>query len=194
MDDIKIIFASNLIALRNKANITQAELGEKLNYSDKSISKWERAEAIPDVTVMVNIANIFDVSVDYLITAHDKKDIKPGAKPYSPQMIMLVVMLGIFTVATLIFVIFWILGHQIWMVYVATVPVFLITLLVLNTVWFDKKNNLPIVATLVLSIFLVIYYALIKFNPWQILLVAVPAEAVVYFSFQIKKGFISRKK
>ncbi len=194
MDDIKIIFASNLINLRTKANMTQAELGEKLNYSDKSISKWERAEAIPDVIVIMNIAEIFSVSVDYLLSAHDKKDIKPGNKPYSPKMIMLVVMLGIFTLATLLFVIFWILGHKIWLIYVASIPVFLITLLVLNSVWFNRKNNLPIVAFLVLSIFIVIYYALIDFNPWQILLVSIPAEAVVYFSFQIKKGFVSKKK
>lgn len=194
MDDLKLVFASNLINLRTKSNITQAELGEKLNYSDKSISKWERAESLPDVTVIVNIAKIFDVSVDFLLTAHDKKDIKPGAKPYSPHMIMMVVMLGILTVATLLFSIFWILDQQVWLIYVATVPIFLITLLVLNTVWFDKKNNLPIVAAIVLSIFLLIYYILIEYNPWQILIVAIPAEAVVYFSFQIKKGFISRKK
>ena len=194
MEDIKIIFASNLINLRTKSNMTQAELGEKLNYSDKSISKWERAEAVPDVTVIMNIAEIFSVSVDYLLSTHDKKEIRPGNKPYSPKMIMLVVMLGIFTIATLIFVIFWILGHKIWLVYVASVPVFLITLLVLNSVWFNRKNNLPIVAVLVLSIFLLIYYSLIKYNPWQILLVAFPAEAVVYFSFQIKKGYVSPKR
>lgn len=194
MDDIKLIFASNLINLRTKANITQAELGEKLNYSDKSISKWERAEAIPDVTVVLSLSKIFDVTVDYLLSPHDTEDIKPGSKPYSPKMIMMVIMLGIFTLATLVFVIFWILGHKIWMVYVASVPVFLVTLLVLNSVWFNRKNNLPIIFFLVLSIFIVIYYALIEFNPWQILLVAIPAEAVVYFSFQIKKGFISKRK
>ena len=48
MDELKLIFASNLIRLRTAAGMTQAELGEQLNYSDKSISKWERGEAIPD--------------------------------------------------------------------------------------------------------------------------------------------------
>lgn len=194
MEELKITFASNLINLRNKANITQAELGEKLNYSDKSISKWERAEALPDVSVVMNIAEIFNVSVDYLLSPHDKKDIKPGSKPYSPAMILMVVMLGIFTVATLLFVIFWILGHTFWIIYVASIPVSLITLVILNSIWFDKKNNLPITFFIVLSIFLVIYTALIKYNPWQLFIVAIPAEAVVYFSFQIKKGFIPKKK
>ena len=39
MDELKLIFASNLIRLRTAAGMTQAELGEQLNYSDKSISK-----------------------------------------------------------------------------------------------------------------------------------------------------------
>ena len=52
MDELKLIFASNLIRLRTAAGMTQAELGEQLNYSDKSISKWERGEAIPDAAVL----------------------------------------------------------------------------------------------------------------------------------------------
>ena len=55
MDELKLIFASNLIRLRTAAGMTQAELGEQLNYSDKSISKWERGEAIPDAMVLKRI-------------------------------------------------------------------------------------------------------------------------------------------
>ena len=51
MEDLKLIFASNLIRLRTSAGMKQSELGEQLNYSDKSISKWERAEALPDAAV-----------------------------------------------------------------------------------------------------------------------------------------------
>ena len=56
MDELKAIFASNLIKLRTGAGLTQAELGEMLHYSDKSVSKWERAEAIPDAFVLKAIA------------------------------------------------------------------------------------------------------------------------------------------
>ena len=184
-------FHEKIQELRKNKGLTQEELAELLYVSRTAVSKWESGRGYPSIDSLKGIAEIFSVSVDYLLSTHDKKEIKPGNKPYSPKMIMLVVMLGIFTIATLIFVIFWILGHKIWLVYVASVPVFLITLLVLNSVWFNRKNNLPIVAVLVLSIFLLIYYSLIKYNPWQILLVAFPAEAVVYFSFQIKKGYFS---
>ena len=56
MDERKATIASNLIRLRLAAGMTQAELGEKLNYSDKSISKWERGDVTTDVFVLMQIA------------------------------------------------------------------------------------------------------------------------------------------
>ena len=53
MDELKNIVASNLIELRVASGMTQSQLAEKINYSDKSVSKWERAEAIPDVAVLI---------------------------------------------------------------------------------------------------------------------------------------------
>ena len=67
MDEIKLIIARNITDLRRKNNMTQAELAEKLNYSDKAVSKWERGESLPDVTVLKCIADTFRVTVDYLL-------------------------------------------------------------------------------------------------------------------------------
>ena len=53
--------------LRKKANMTQKELGEKLNVTDKAVSKWERDLACPDVSTLPKLAEIFDVSVDELM-------------------------------------------------------------------------------------------------------------------------------
>ena len=80
MDDLKLIFASNLIKLRTEAGMTQADLGEKINYSDKTVSKWERAEALPDASVLKKMAEIFGVSVDYLINSHDQWEPKMTEK------------------------------------------------------------------------------------------------------------------
>ena len=74
MEDLKQIVAKNITELRTAQNLTQAELGEKLNYSDKSISKWERGEAIPDVRVLKEMGGIFGVTVDYLICSHDGEE------------------------------------------------------------------------------------------------------------------------
>ena len=67
MEDIKPIIAKNITALRQGAKMTQIELAERLNYSDKSVSKWERAESLPDITVLKAIADMFEVPLDYLV-------------------------------------------------------------------------------------------------------------------------------
>ena len=67
MEEVKDIVAKNIHELRKKNNMTQLELAEKLNYSDKTVSKWEKGENSPDITVLVEIANIFGVSLDYLV-------------------------------------------------------------------------------------------------------------------------------
>ena len=80
MDDIKKIIANNIIELRAEAGMKQAELAEKINYSDKSVSKWERAEAAPDAAVLRNIADVFGVTVDRLVYSHDELKAKEERK------------------------------------------------------------------------------------------------------------------
>ena len=97
MDERKATIASNLIKLRLAAGMTQAELGEKLNYSDKSISKWERGDVTTDVFVLMQIAEIFGVDVDYLLKPHNEIEPviygKPDRSTYTTDMITLVAIL-----------------------------------------------------------------------------------------------------
>ena len=183
MDELKLITASNLIKLRTDSGMTQAELGSRLNYSDKTVSKWERAESVPDAFVLKQLAGIFGVSVDYLLCEHDEWERTP-----STGVVTLVSVMGIWTLAVFMFVIFWILGSLQWIIFAAAVPVTVITLLVFNCIWRQGRNNVWIVAALVLSIFLLIYLTLLKFNLWQLFLVLIPAEIIVFLSFRIRRS------
>ena len=189
MEDLKFITAANIISLRTKAGMTQAQLAELLNYSDKSVSKWERAEAVPDAYVLKHMSEIFGVSVDYLLSSHN--DWEPisqtQTRRYRSEIIVLISMVGIWTLAFFIFIIGWILGHLFWMVFIYAIPISLITLLVFNSVWEKGKRNYYIISTLVASIFVMFYLALLRWNPWQILLLIVPAELIVFLAFRVKK-------
>ena len=191
MDELKIIFASNLIRLRTQAGMTQAELGEQLHYSDKSVSKWERGESVPDAYVLKCIAEMFSVTVDYLLESHDKweKPIPAGeeTQSYSRMFIVLASIAGIWTLSVAEFVIFWLFGYVHWLVFVAAVPLSLITLLVFNSIWFKGKNNMYIVMALVLCVVALVYFALFEYNFWQLFIITIPAELVVFLSFQIGK-------
>ena len=65
--DIKIVIAKNIADLRLANGMTQLELAERINYSDKAVSKWERAESMPDIAVLTEIADLFQVSLDDLV-------------------------------------------------------------------------------------------------------------------------------
>ncbi len=193
MEDLKLVFASNLIRLRTGAGLKQTELGEKLNYSDKSISKWERAEALPDAAVLKKMAEIFGVTVDYLLTGHDQWEPSEDtnvrrALTFSTTMVTGVAIASIWTLALLTFVILWLLGETEWLILIWAIPVSLVTLLVFNSVWNAGRNNRFIVAGLVFSVILLVYLSLLSSNPWQLFLLVVPAEIVVFLSFRIKKN------
>ena len=70
MEELHRIMAMNIQSLRLRSGMTQQELGEQLNYTDKAVSKWERGESAPDVAVLKKLAGIFGVTLDYLVTDH----------------------------------------------------------------------------------------------------------------------------
>ena len=139
MSDIKTAFAENLQILRKEAHITQSELAEKLNYSDKAISKWERAEAIPDVMTVKEIADTFGVTVDWLLES-EHKTVRTAARREQKNrlIISLLATVLVWLIATVIFVCLepsGVAGGRGWMVFVYAVPLSCIVLLVFYSVW-----------------------------------------------------------
>ncbi len=191
MDERKATIASNLIRLRLAAGMTQAELGEKLNYSDKAISKWERGDVTTDVFVLMQIAEVFGVDVDYLLKPHNEIEpviyTRADSGSYTTDMITLVTLLGIWTMALFVFVILWICGMVVWLVFVYAVPVSLVTLLVLNSVWNNGRKNCFIIAALVLSIIATVYLTFLKRNFWQLFILAIPSLLLVFLGARIGK-------
>ncbi len=194
MVELKLIIASNIIKLRTDAGMTQSELGEKLNYSDKSISKWERAEALPDANVLKQMSEIFGVSIDYLFSTHNEwepkdKNEKPDSEKlrFNLKAVEGIALCGIWTFALFLFILFWIvLDRPLWIIFFAALPIAFITHLVLNSIWNKGRKNRMIITFMVLSILLLIYIALIKYNVWQIFLLMIPVVAIVYLTSKIK--------
>lgn len=191
MEDLKVTTASNIINLRTAKGLTQAELGELLNYSDKSVSKWERAEAVPDAYVLKKMSEIFGVSVDYLLSSHDEwkppESFKEAEREIRTKVITAIAIAGIWTLAFFIYIIGWLLEANWWLIFVYALPVSLLTLLVLNSVWEHGKNNRIIILAFVSSVFLTVYLTFLQYNPWQILLLIIPAGFIVSLSFRVKK-------
>lgn len=67
-EELKSRIGANIARLRRSCRMTQAELAERLNYSDKAVSKWERAESMPDVLTLMQLAEQFGTDVNELLS------------------------------------------------------------------------------------------------------------------------------
>ena len=193
LEELKLITASNIINLRTQAGMTQAELGAKLNYSDKTISKWERAEAIPDAFVLKQMGEIFSVSVDNLLSSHDEWKPIPTEEPeteqvsYSTGRIIAIAVIGVWTLALTAFVALWLVDLIVWQVFVVALPVSILVYMVLICVFHRKRYLQHVIAVFVLSLFVAAYLLCYpRYHPWQLFLIVIPAEIIVYLSCNLK--------
>ena len=136
-NDFKLIVAKNLIKFRKANGLTQLELAEKLNYSDKAISKWERGESLPDVYMLQIIANMFDITLNDLVSENTVVN-KP--KTQFNNSVVMALSVGIaWLVAVVLFTLLVITKiNMAWLTFVYAIPVSLIISIVFCKV-FDYK-------------------------------------------------------
>ena len=188
MNDIKSIVAKNIAALRQAKGLTQLELATQLNYSDKAVSKWERGDSLPDVSVLVDIADLFEVPLDYLVRAeHPKKETPADEKPaprFRKGIISAVSVMLVWFIAVLVFVLITLLAkdaHYQWLSFIFAIPVSMIVWLVFNSIWFNSRLNYLIISFLIWSLLLSIHLALLPcgLNIWLIYLLGVPGQLMI---------------
>ena len=194
--ELKQIIADNVSALRRDAGMTQAELAEKLNYTDKAVSKWERGESCPDITVLKSISEFFGVTVDYLITEEHEKGTEVP-EPITKRRfgnhisITFISILLVWLVATFTFVLIDLISANAtchWLSFVYAVPVSMIVWLVFNSIWFSARRNFLIISLLMWTILISLFLSLIPagFNIWQIFILGIPGQAIIFLWSRIK--------
>ena len=191
MEDLKVTIAKNIQTLRKNTGLTQSGLAERLNYSDKAVSKWERGESLPDIAVLKEIADLFGVSVDYLLSdSHDLPEMALSTKKMIRKNRLIITLLATAMVWLLATIAFVVLGisypalTKTWLAYVVAVPVSCIVLLVFNSIWGRAKYLFVIVSVLIWSVLATLYLLLKIENIWLIFVVGIPAEVMVILSSQ----------
>lgn len=191
--ELKLIVAQNIYYLRTINHLTQYELGQKLNYSDKAISKWERGDGLPDALVLLQMSQLFDVTVDYILTEHKEQDKKVEAAPQSKvkKMITLIVIVGVYSLALLAYVMLAFAEIYHWQIFIYAVPVCAIVSIVFDSVWNKGKGVFVFASILVWSILATVYFAItsaIGYENmlWMIFLIGIPIQIIVFLAFGIK--------
>ena len=193
MEDLKIVISNNISELRKAHGYTQFELAEKLNYSDKSVSKWERGDSVPDVAVLKEIADLFGVSLDYMVESEHKIKNEPKQKIkdkiHNHGFITGICILLVWLVATVIYVMIDITtknvtGH--WLAFVYAIPVSMIVWLVFNSIWFNRRRNFAIVSLLMWSVLISLFVTFFQFNIWKIFVSGIPGQIIIFLWSRIK--------
>ena len=196
MEDIKNNVAKKITELRTLNNMTQLELAEKLNYSDKTISKWERAESSPDIAVLVEIADLFGVTLDYLVRSENVEEAVSECKKkevtFNRRAVSYIAEGGGWIVALFAFIITTLITNHMtfqWLYFVYALPVVLIIKLVFNSIWFNSRHNYLIISALLWAILATIHITFLyfKINVSLIYLLGVAGQFVIVLASRIKK-------
>ena len=161
-EKLKLQIGANIAAYRKRAGLTQVGLANKLNYTDKAVSKWERGESMPDVTTLVQLAEQFDITVNDLVVDPDALPGNPGTlekamvqvsekalkRKADKGIILSLSSTLVWFVALLFFVV--ISSFDIpfsWLAFFYAVPANAIVLLSLRSAWKDFRGNKLLIST-----------------------------------------------
>ena len=200
MPTINENIAKNITLLRKQNKWTQSDLAEQLNYSDKSISKWERGESIPDIEMLCKVAEIFKVNIEYLTQEHSEKEIsrsQNGGNIFVRNILILVMMcVAVYIIATIVFVYPTMKdpdnANKFWVSYIYAMPI-----CAMFCSYYARKTNIWLMKMISVSIFtwtiitaaycnaLILGYP----NFWMLFLIGVPLQAAICLYFFWRKTF-----
>ena len=196
----------NIASYRKRAGLTQVGLAEKLNYSDKAISKWERGESIPDVLTLVQLAEQFEISVNDLLSdpnalpegdscnlerAMTKVSEKALKRKANKNVILALSSTLVWFVALLIFVVmssFEVTDPYSWLIFIYAVPINAIVLLSLRSAWRDFRQNKLLISIISWGCLVSIHVSLLVFlnkNIWKLFLLGIPGQLAIGLWFRL---------
>ena len=194
---------TNIAAYRQRGGWTQAELAEKLNYSDKAVSKWERGESVPDVLTLASLAECLNITVNDLLKDPNELPEHTGAvqqamghmvektlkRKANKRIIQALSSILVWFVALLIFVVLDTVNvGKSWLAFFYAIPANAIVLLSLRSAWRDFRWNRALISMIMWGGILSLYttlLVLICFNAWKIFLLGIPGQAAILLWFRL---------
>ena len=212
-DELKLRVGANIARLRKDRGLTQAELAERINYSDKAVSKWERAESLPDVLTLLNLAEQLGTDLNTLTgTAAPEPAPEPIPEPVplpEPEpvpeetpvkkltrryaadkgVIQKLSSILVWVVALFLYMVLDAFGvKNLWLLFVVAVPANAIVLLSLRSAWRLYGWNRFLISVIMWGFLIVIYLLLLvvgKVNVWKILPMGLLGQAAILLWFKM---------
>ena len=203
LEKLKRQIGTNIALQRKNAGLTQVGLAEKLNYSDKAVSKWERGDSMPDILTLVQLSELFEVSVDDLLSDPNALPGNPGSlekamsqvsekalkRKANKNVILALSSTLVWFIALLFFVVISSFGIPCsWIAFIYAIPINAIVLLSLRSAWRDFRWNRVLISIIVWSTLLALYLSFLlflHFQMWKLFLLGIPGEVAITLWFRL---------
>ena len=192
-NDVQQTLINNMIALRKSNGLTQVELGEKINYSDKTVSKWEKGDSCPNIEAICRIANFYGITVDELLTEDVTADVSIAEvkqRRYSKLIISLLAIIAVWIIATMAFVSVSLMHNGVpWILFVAATPVTAVVVLVFNSMWGNRRYNYLIISVFLWTLLTTIFLSDLKYVSvsWVLYLIGIPIQVAIVLWSQLTR-------
>ena len=184
MSKIREIVSKNLITLRKKSGMTQADLSKKINYSDKAISRWEKGEVLPDLETLENVAKVYGVSVKYLIEEHEDEIKLQSGKPTKNEILQhILTICVIWTILMIVFVYVKSFENVVfWQIFIWGIPITLLYSVFFTRKWQNATVKIVLQSITIWAILISLYLQFLELNLYLIFLVGIPVQGAVVVS------------
>ena len=202
-EKLKLQIGANIAAYRKRLGLTQAGLAVKLNYSDKAVSKWERAESVPDVLTLAALAEVLGVTVNDLLVDPNALPEETGAvqqamgrvvektlkRKADKKIILGLSSILVWFVALLVYVVLSSLDiPNSWLAFFYAVPANAIVLLSLRSAWHDFRWNQMLISAIMWGAIVSLYTTLLVlggWNVWRLFLLGIPGQIAIFLWFRL---------
>ena len=205
-ENVKYRIGANIAAYRKRDGLTQVTLAEKLNYSDKAVSKWERGESVPDVLTLMQLADQFGITVNDLVcdpnalpehsdsklekamTQVSEKALKRKANKNVIQALSSTLVWFVALLAFVILSSFDSLKQYSCLLFFVAIPANAIVLLSLRSAWRDFRWNQALITIIVWGSILSIYMislTVFRYNFWKLFLLGIPGQIAIFLWFRL---------
>ena len=203
-EKLKNQLGENIVTYRKRSGLTQARLAEQLNYSDKAVSKWERGESMPDVMTLVQLAELFEITVDDLLRDPNEIPAETGGRieqamevavektlkrKANKRVILALCSLLVWFVALFVYVVVSSMDiPKSWVTFFYAIPADAIVQLSMRSAWHDFRWNKTLISIIMWGSILSIYMTLMVFwglNIWKLFLLGIPGQLAIWLWFRM---------
>lgn len=201
MRDVRPFIAKNLAKLRKEKGLTQAELAEKMNYSDKAVSRWEHGDTLPDVNVLCELCDFYGITLNDLISEEcEAEEDNKSKREIRSYRLWRCILSGaiVWLIATGIFAYYITINNTadgMWIAFIWATPISMLGFLVFGKIILNDLTRFILSSCIMWSFLSSLYLSTLVFgsyNLWQIFLIGAPVELIIFLTYKMKA--ISKKQ